>query len=176
MSTTRHVFSAELYKVGLIRFVDVPAKISKSLGSGKSRIPVKGSVNGLPLQTTMTPSGNGRHRLAVHGDIYRKLRLDAGATIDVTLSLDRASREPALPPALVVALKYSPVATRHFRVLTTALRRQIVRYLTSAKSRDVVERRIAKFVSRLERGPHPAQKKPASPKPGKPRPSFEPLE
>ncbi len=139
-----HVFAAKIYKLWLIRFVDVPKEISRALGSPKERIPVCGTVEGLPLRTTLVPSGNGRHRLAIHGDIYRKLRIDAGAAVEISLELDEESREPVLPPSLVV--------------VTTALRRQIVRYLVSAKSEATIERRVAKFVARLEKDP-PSRRK-----------------
>ena len=158
MSPAPHVFAARIYKVWLIRFVDVPKEISRTLGSGKERIPVCGTVEGLPLRTTLVPSGNGRHRLAIHGDIYRKLRIDAGDVVEVSLELDEESREPVLPPSLIAALKFSKVAAREFRAMTTALRRQIVRYLTSAKSDATVERRIAKFIVHLEKDP-PSRRK-----------------
>jgi hypothetical protein len=153
-----HVFAAKIYKLWLIRFVDVPKEISRALGSPKERIPVCGTVEGLPLRTTLVPSGNGRHRLAIHGDIYRKLRIDAGAAVEISLELDEESREPVLPPSLVVAFKFSKVAAREFRAMTTALRRQIVRYLVSAKSEATIERRVTKFVARLEKDP-PSRRK-----------------
>jgi len=154
-----HVFAAKIYKLWLIRFVDVPKEISRALGPAKERIPVCGSVEGLPLRTTLVPGGNGRHRLAIHGDIYRKLRIDAGAVVEISLELDEESREPVLPPSLVVALKFSKVAAREFRAMTTALRRQIVRYITSAKSEATIERRVAKFIVHLEKDPPSARRK-----------------
>jgi len=159
MRSGPHVFAARIYKLWLIRFVDVPKEISRALGHGKERIPVCGAVEGLPLRTTLVPSGNGRHRLAIHGDIYRKLRVDAGAVVEISLELDEESREPVLPPSLVTALKFSKVAAREFRAMTTALRRQIVRYLTAAKSEATVERRVAKFIMRLEKDPPSRRKK-----------------
>jgi len=159
MNTGRHVFAAKIYKVGIIRFVDVPREISRALGSGSAHIPVQGSVEGVPLRTTMVPAGNGRHRLAIHGDIYRKLRIDAGAVVEISVELDEESREPVLPPVLVNALKFSKVATAEFRAMTTALRRQIVRYLTGVRSQAALERRVAKFITHLERNPPSNRKK-----------------
>ena len=158
MSPAPHVFAAKIYKVWLIRFVDVPKEISRAFGGAKQRIPVCGTVEGLPLRTTLVPSGNSRHRLAIHGDIYRKLRIDAGAVVEISLELDEESREPVLPPSLIAALKFSKAAAAEFRAMTTALRRQIVRYLTSAKSEATVERRVAKFIVRLEKDP-PSRRK-----------------
>jgi len=154
-----HVFAAKIYKLWLIRFVDIPREISSALGGTKEHIPVCGTVEGLPLRTTLVPSGNGRYRMAIHGDIYRKLRVDAGAIVEISLEMDEESREPVLPPSLVTALKFSKVAAREFRAMTTALRRQIVRYITAAKSKATIERRVAKFVARLEKDPPSRRKK-----------------
>ena len=151
MTAAPHVFAAEVYRVGLIRYADVPREVSQALGSG--HIPVYGFVDRAPLRTTLVPAGNGRHRVAIHGDIYRKLRIDAGAVVEISIELDQESREPVLPPALVTALKFSKAAAAEFRAMTTALRRQIVRYLTAVKSEATLERRIAKFITLLERNP-----------------------
>ena len=70
--------------------------------------------------------------------------------MEVALERDEESREPSLPPALVVALRQSPAAQAKFRAMSTALRRQIVRYLTAVKQQATLERRVAKFTERLE--------------------------
>lgn len=88
--------------------------------------------------------------MAIHGDIRKKLRVDVGAVLEIALQQDEESREPVLPPALVVALRQSPCAQATFRGMTAALRRQIVRNVTTVKSQEAMERRVRKVVVRLE--------------------------
>jgi hypothetical protein len=145
-----HVFSGKIYKLGIIRYVDVPVDVSQAIGEGESCVPVAGEVEGVPLRTTMVSRGNGCYRLAIHGDVRKKLRLDAGAVIEVAIQRDEDPREPVLPPALVLALRNAPRAQAEFRSMTTALRRQVVRYLTSVKQQSTLERRVAAMVRRLE--------------------------
>jgi len=145
-----HIFFGRIYKVGIIRFVDVPPKISRALEATEPHIAVCGSVEGLPLRTTMVSRRNGCHRVAIHGDLRKKLRIDSGAIVEIALERDEESREPVLPPSMIVALRLAPKAHAVFRAMTTALRRQIVRYLTSAKQQATLERRVAGFVRRLE--------------------------
>jgi Domain of unknown function (DUF1905)/Bacteriocin-protection, YdeI or OmpD-Associated len=145
-----HVFSGKIYKVGIIRYVDVPADVSRSIGEGKLHVAVAGEVQGVPVRTTMVSRGNGCYRLAIHGDIRKKLRADAGAVIEVAIQRDEEPREPVLPAALVLALRNAPRAQTEFRSMTTALRRQVVRYLTSVKQQNTLERRAAAMVRRLE--------------------------
>jgi Domain of unknown function (DUF1905)/Bacteriocin-protection, YdeI or OmpD-Associated len=146
-----HVFSSKIYKVGIIRFVDVPADISRALGDGAPHVPVRGEVERIPVQTTLVSRGNGGYRMAIHGDIRKKLRVDAGAVVEIAIERDEDSREPALPPALVLALRNAPKAQAAFRRMTTALRRQVVRYLTSVRQQSTLERRVTKMIQILER-------------------------
>jgi hypothetical protein len=153
------IFVAKIYKVGVIRYVDVPATASKALGVKGAAVPVCGSVEAVPLRTTMVSRGNGCYRLAIHGDIRKKLRIDAGAVVEVALEIDEEPREPALPPAMVLALRNSPKAQTNFRAMTTALRRQIVRYITSVKQQSTLERRVAGIIRRLETRERPTKRK-----------------
>jgi len=156
-----HVFSARIYKVGLIRYVDVPADISRAIGDGATHVPVVGEVEGVPLRSTLVSRGKGCYRLAIHGDIRKKLRIDAGALVEIAMGRDEEPREPVLPPALVLGLRNSPKAQAAFRHMTTALQRQVVRYLTSVKQQSTLERRVVKFIRALEQR---AQRKPAKKK------------
>jgi Domain of unknown function (DUF1905)/Bacteriocin-protection, YdeI or OmpD-Associated len=152
MSELFHIFSGRIYKVGLIRYVDVPVDVSKNF-AGSVHVPVFGTVEGIPLRTTLVSRGKGCYRLAVHGDIRKKLRVDTGAIVEVALQVDEESREPVLPVALVLALRNAPRSQAKFRAFTVALRRQIVRYLTAVKQQATMERRVAAFVRRLEQRP-----------------------
>ena len=150
MNNGIQVFAASIFKVGVIRYVDVPHDVSRSFG-GSPHVPVRGTVESVPVRTTLVSRGKGSYRMAIHGDIRKKLRVDAGAVVEIAIQLDEESREPELPPALVWALRNAPKAQRRFRAITTALRRQIVRYLVAVKSQEVLERRVSRFVARWER-------------------------
>lgn len=155
-----HVFCAKIYKVGIIRFVDVPADISRALGDGAPHVPVRGEVERIALQTTLVSRGKNGYRMAIHSDIRKKLRVDAGAVVELAIERDEDSREPNLPPALVLALRNLPKAQAAFRQMTTALRRQVVRYLTSVRQQSTLERRVTKMVRLLEqRKSNPAKPK-----------------
>ena len=145
-----HIFAGRIYRVGLIRYVDVPAAVSKALCREATNMPVCGAVEGVPLRTTLVSRRNGCHRVAIHGDIRKKLCVDAGAIVEIAMERDEESREPALPPALVVTLRQAPRAQAVFKGMTAALRRQIVRNITSVKSQEALERRVGKVVARLE--------------------------
>lgn len=160
-----HVFSGKIYKVGLIRYVDVPAEVTRKISIREANVPIRGTVEGVSLRTTMVSRGRGCHRIAIHGDIRKKLRIDAGAMVEIAIERDEEPREPILPPVLVLSLRNAPKAQAAFRNMTTALRRQIVRYLTAVKQQATLERRVTKFVRRLEeRTPQQRPKRKTNPK------------
>jgi hypothetical protein len=150
MNSGIQVFAGGIYKVGVIRYVDVPREVSKKFGS-TAHVPVMGTVEGVPVRTTLVSRGKGAYRMAIHSVIRKKLRVDCGAVVEIAIQLDEESREPELPPALVLALRNAPNAQKRFRAVTTALRRQIVRYLVAVKSQATLERRVNRFVERWQR-------------------------
>lgn len=147
-----------------MRCVDVPRDISKSLrevaGENRKHIPVLGQVEGLPLKSTLSPRGGGSYRLHIHSSIWRKLRIDAGDTVEVMLQLDSEPRDPVLPHDLAGGLADAPRALALFNSLTAAFRRQIVRYVDQARRASTREKRIQSIVKRmLERAARRKKKK-----------------
>ena len=158
------VFAGRIYKVGVIRYVDVPPDVSKEFG-GTAHVPVSGTIEGVPVRTTLVSRGKGAYRMAVHGEVRKKLRVDTGAVVEVAIALDEESREPELPPVMALALRNAPKAQRKFRGMTTALRRQVVRYLTAVKSQETLDRRVNMLVARWQGEPQkPSPKKQKSTK------------
>jgi len=136
-----------------MRCVDVPRNVSKSLrklaGDDPKHIPVTGQVEGLPLKSTLSPRGGGSYRLHIHSNIWRKLRIDAGATVEIMLLLDSEPRDPVLPHDLAGGLADEPRALAIFNSLTPSFRRQIVRYVEQAKHTTTRDKRIRLIVKRM---------------------------
>ena len=136
-----------------MRCVDVPRDVSKSLrklaGDNPKHIPVLGQVEGLPLKSTLSPRSGGAYRLHIHSNIWRRLRIDAGAIVEVMLVLDSEPRDPVLPHDLAGGLTDEPRALAVFNSLTPAFRRQIVRYVEQAKHATTRDKRIRLIVKRM---------------------------
>ncbi len=164
-----HIFSARIYKQWILRCVDVPRDVSASLcklsPENSTHIPVQGQVEGRPLKTTLSPRGAGAYRLHLHSNIWKKLRVDAGDTVEILLQFDPEPRDPALPPDLAAGLADEPRALAIFNSQTPALRRQIVRFLELAKQLTTREKRVQLIVHRmLERAAKKKSQKPNSKK------------
>jgi hypothetical protein len=148
-----HVFAAKIQKIWIMRCVDIPRDVSKAIrsvgGDDPLHIPVHGWIEGLPFKSTLVPRGGGSYRLHVHSRIWRKLRIDAGAAVEVTLFVDTEPREAVLPPDLAAGLADTPRALATFNSLTVALRRQIVQYVDNAKQARTREKRVQLVVKRM---------------------------
>jgi hypothetical protein len=166
-----HVFAAKIQKIWIMRCIDVPRdiskKIRKTVGGKALHVPVHGWIEGLQFQNTLVPRGGGNYRMHVHSRIWRKLRIDVGAAVEVTILLDTEPREAVLPPDLAAGLADTPRALAIFNALTVALRRQIIQYVDSAKQARTRDKRIQLVVRRMleraaKQGKRPQRKRRAA--------------
>jgi hypothetical protein len=144
-----HRFRARIYKIGLLRCVDVPAAVSRKLGD-EVVIPVRGHAQGIAFRSTLTARGKGRHRLYVHSRAWRKHGLDAGDLIDIRIERDDEPRDVETPKDFLRALEDRPLARAYFLSATDALRREIANWLAAAKQKSTRERRIERAMDALE--------------------------
>jgi bacteriocin resistance YdeI/OmpD-like protein/uncharacterized protein DUF1905 len=161
-----HRFVATIYKLWMMRYVNVPDDVARSLakefaadgksassrrGGGSSKksktirtkyIPVFATVNGQEARVTLMPAGGGRYRVQLNTALRKATRADAGDEVSVTLRIDRESREPTVPADLRMALKENPEARKIFEALATGHRRHIVDWFDSARGMDTRIRRL----------------------------------
>jgi hypothetical protein len=172
-------FLATIYKIWMLRYVDVPEDIGIALAKeytaatpkrGKKKplpnhIPVVAASNNRSTRTTLVPGGGGRYRLQVNATLRKAARADVGEVIGISLKIDLASRELPVPPELEAALKSRPRLKKEFDRLTVAGRMQFLRWF-SAKSPEVRNKRLPRALEVLtERALF--RKGPAAKKPGK---------
>lgn len=145
-------FLATIYKIWMLRYVDVPEDIGRALekeSGQKKHIPVLAIVNGRSTRTTLVPAGGGRYRLQFNATLRKAARADVGEVAGIELRIDRESRELPIPPDLRAALKTHPVQRKVFEKLGVGTRRQFLLYLSKAKSPEVRRKRIARLMDVL---------------------------
>jgi Bacteriocin-protection, YdeI or OmpD-Associated/Domain of unknown function (DUF1905) len=131
-------------------YVVVPLDVPSVFG--RERPPVRGTVNGTPLRST----------IAKYGDEYfvpikRALREAAGAaagdTVEMELELDTKPRIVRLPKDFAVAL--DDEARASFDRMSYSHRKEYVDWIKEAKREETRSRRIAKVVELIRQGkPH----------------------
>jgi hypothetical protein len=164
MTPSGQRFLATIYKIWMMRYVDVPEDIGVALakeyaaalpkpkrGEKKAlpkHIPVVAISNNRSTRTTLVPAGAGRYRLQVNATLRKAARADVGEVIGVSLKIDLATRELPVPPELEAALKTRPRLKKEFEQLTIAGRMQFVRWF-SAKSPEVRKKRLPRALEVL---------------------------
>jgi len=157
-------FQATIYKIWMMRHIDVPedasaellkqlarARIGKTKRSaGKPKyIPVVAIVNGRSARGTLVSAGGGMFRMQINTALRKAARVDTGDLVSVELRVDRDSRELPVPADLREGLKAFPKAQDIFEKLTPAHRRHIIEYFDSAKSAGARQRRLERTIDVL---------------------------
>ena len=149
-------FSAQLYQVALVRWVDLPRRAVDPLGL--PRADIKGGGLGLNAllrfnddldRVTLLPGKPGHYKLAFKAELVRAAGVDAGDTVSFTLEPDTASREPELPAELARAFASRPQLRERWQAHSVATRRQVTRYILDAKTAETQAKRCWIFLERL---------------------------
>ncbi len=149
-------FRAKLYRVAMVRWVDLPKRALVPLSLPPAEI--KGGGHGLNAllrfnddldRVTLLPGKRGQYKLAIKVELLRAAGVEAGDTITFTLEPDTASREPDLPDEMRKAFQARPHLQERWLLHSVAIRRQVVRYIEQAKSPEVRAKRSWIFLERL---------------------------
>jgi uncharacterized protein YdeI (YjbR/CyaY-like superfamily) len=81
--------------------------------------------------------------------MMKAAHLSVGDVIDVVMRIDHASREEPMPPKMKSLLAANAVATKKWNAFTPSRRKEILRYLNSAKRQETVERNLGKVMAIL---------------------------
>jgi hypothetical protein len=130
--------------------IHIPDKVVEALGKGK-KPPVKVTINGYTYRSTVA-TVSGRFMVGVSAENRAGARVAGGDTVDVEIELDTAPRELTVPPELAQALDRDPKARNFFDGLSYSNRQWHVLQVTTAKTDETRERRIAKSVEMLRGG------------------------
>ena len=141
-------FRARVVKVGVLRSVIVPAKITAALG-GAARIPVIARYGGEVTRSTLVPAGGAQRRLVLQMDVLRPAKIDAGQVLEIQLTPDTGTRRQPLPADLQRALQFRPTATAELERSSPSTWRMIIESLEAARTPETRERRVDKIIEHL---------------------------
>src|SRR3972149_5744908 len=141
-------FSAIINKLGVSPFVDVPERVSQCFGK-RGYIRGTGVLNGVSIRATLVPTGKGRHRLYVNGEMRKKANVKVGDAINLSFRLDTEPMEVAVPRELVEALESNEKARTAFERLPPSHQKEILDYLNFLKKPESLKRNIEKVIRSL---------------------------
>ena len=133
---SKHAFTARVETVSMgvpFYVVVVPATVSAALGPG--RVHVVGTVNGTPLQTSLTPTSSGRHKLFLNRRVREAAKVAPGDRVKIVLERDVAPKQEPVPDDLAHALRDADVLGP-FERIARSTRNELIRWIrTPGRSR-----------------------------------------
>ncbi|WP_175414946.1 YdeI/OmpD-associated family protein [Nibricoccus aquaticus] len=139
----------KLYRIALVRWVDVPKRAVAPLALDAS-LNAWLIFNGDKDRVTLMRGKRGAYRLAFKVELLRAAGVDEGDEVAFELKADRASREPELPEEMRKVFLARPYLEARWQVHSVAMRRQLVRYIEQAKRSETRAKRCWIFIERLE--------------------------
>jgi hypothetical protein len=149
--TKQYSFKAEIYKIGINYCVDVPEKISSQMTATKGYIKIKGRINSFPFTKSLVPVKNGNYRLFVNIPTLKGANASVGDIADFIIEQDFEIiiKEYPMPESLTKQLK-SKELFENFNHLTTARKKNILKYMSFIKTEETMQRNIDKLIVQLE--------------------------
>ena len=141
-------FRAELKLEGKTgTYIEVPLDVPAVFG--RARPPVRGTINGAPLRSTIAKYGD-EYFLVINRKVREAAGVAAGQTVDIELELDTKPRTVRVPKDLASALDGETRST--FDRMSYTHRREYVEWIKEAKREETRRRRIAKAVDLIGEG------------------------
>jgi hypothetical protein len=130
----------------------VPFDIEKVYGV-KNRVDIKGTVDGLPIERTLLPIGDGRHYFMLNAKILKAIDKKNGDEIYVEIEEQEhtAYKEVELPDYFIMELEENAIAKAEYEAMSPSGKRWVFQFLTEPKSIDAKAKRVIKALEILER-------------------------
>ena len=141
-------FSAVIHKEAINYVVEVPSAISMQLGNA-SHIPVRGSADGKPFQSTCARRRGNRYALFLNVEIRKAIGKTAGDSVSVEMEYDPVSRDIPLPEDVEMILAEEHGILEEFLNTSPSYQRELTKYILKAKHENTRLKRIYILVERM---------------------------
>jgi len=148
------IFEAVLIRptgTGTWTYLNIPFQAQDAFGS-RGQVQVKGTLNGVPYQSTLMPHGDGTHYMVVGKPLREAIQRTVGDTVEVTMELDTEKREIQAPQDLLDALANHAIAQAAYQKLAYSHRKEYVAWIDSAKKPETRQRRINQAIEKIAAG------------------------
>jgi len=120
-------------------FLPIPFSVAEVFGT-KARLPVVGTINGVPFRSSLMPEGDGTHAMMVNQALRTRAQTGVGQRVTVVLDADTAPRRVQIPADLKSALTKDLL--RRWTRLSYSHQKEYADWINSAKRPETRRRRI----------------------------------
>lgn len=132
-------------------YVSFPYNVAEEFGKRVS-VRVQCTFNGLAVDRSLMPKGDGTHMLVLSTDMRRKAGLRVGNRVDVTVILHDEPDKVDLPEEMQLGFDMAPEAFDAWNELPVNLRRGLCDYVNTGKRAETREQRAGMLIQRLVDG------------------------
>lgn len=139
-------------------YIAFPHDVTKLFGTKRS-VRVTGTLNGVPIDRALIPTGDGTHHILINPEMRRAAKLDLGDLAILRLQKTENPDAIQLPEELDAAFDLDDKARQDYDRLNAGVQRQIVYWIDSAKRPETRIARAAEVLRRFQTGFHFGGKK-----------------
>lgn len=150
MATKRFRVQLEKHENSEATGITIPFDVEKTYDT-RSRVPVRGTINGFPYRGTIFPVG-GKHILVVNRELRANAKVTGGEQVSVTMERDDEPRIITPPTDLARALHANKTAQAAWDKLSYTHKKEHARAVEDAKRPETRVRRIEKTITQLTEG------------------------
>lgn len=146
-------FKAILQSINIgmqVTIVPIRFDVEKTFGT-KNRVDVKGTLDGLPIQRTLLPAGDGTHYLMLNAAMRKAISKGEGDEVFVEIEPDDTYKIVEMPDYFLFELEENTVAKTEFERTSPSNKRWMQQFLTEGKSMDTKANRVLKVLEMLVR-------------------------
>jgi uncharacterized protein YdeI (YjbR/CyaY-like superfamily) len=145
-------FKAEIQIIGINPYVLLPEEVLTDIfmqaGKNKGNIPIEGTINEKTYKQTLV-NFKGLWRLYINTTMLKNSPKRIGEIVEISIQFDPVKRVIQPHPKFVKALKDNKEAEIIFDSLRPSLKLEIVRYISSLKTEESVDRNVPKAIDFL---------------------------
>lgn len=139
-------FQAVLQLIGINPYVEIPPPILLAICNDAKRskgpIPIVGTINQQPYQQTLLKY-KGIWRLYINISMLPKSPQRIGELLEITIAVDPRDRTVPIHPAFEEMLQQDTIAFASYTQQSPSLKKEINRYLHTAKKKETLVKNIA---------------------------------
>ena len=134
--------------VGTWTYLALTLDQEKVVGTN-SKVPVKGTIDGVRFSSSLLPNGAGGHFLVVKKEIRDMIGKSAGDRVRVSIERDGAPAEVMIPEVVLRALQRNKKANAFFKSLSHSHKKAYIEWVESAKKDETRGKRVGKMIEML---------------------------
>jgi hypothetical protein len=128
-------------------YIEFPFGTVELFGT-KGRVQVKGTIDGIPFEGTLSPMGY-CHVMGINKPLRETIHKHPGDTVHLILEKDTSIRTVDIPSDFQTALKANPIAKTKFAKYNYSHRKEIVAWINDCKKPETRVKRIEKAIQSL---------------------------